>query len=311
MLQQTRVETVLRYFPRFMERFPDVRALAEAPEAEVLKCWEGLGYSRRARALQQGAKQVMAEHGGTIPGDVPTLLSISGIGDYTAGAIAAIAFGQPVPAVDGNVIRVLSRLTGLREDASTAAARQTIAARNAAMIPPERPGEMAQALMDLGATVCVPGTPDCAHCPLMPFCDAYRAGDAASLPVLPRRKPPRELLWDVCLVTDGRRVLLRCRTEAMLQGLWVFPMLEGHGTAEEVARGAGRLLRQPLPDAEPLGEATHVFTHQVWRMRLWLLRTDRLTAPEGWRAVTARELTELALPSAMRVPLGEALRLLS
>lgn len=185
MLQQTRVETVIPYYHRFMAQFPTVHALAEAPEEAVLKCWEGLGYYSRARNLQAGARQVMAAYGGELPHQVEELLKIKGIGAYTAGAIASIAYGEPAPAVDGNVLRVLSRLQDIRENVAMPSAKRQIEQSVRALIPSERPGDFNQALMDLGARICTPGTPDCASCPLQGLCQGLASGVPEELPVLP------------------------------------------------------------------------------------------------------------------------------
>ena len=227
MLQQTRVETVRSYFPRFMARFPSLAALAQAPLEDVLKCWEGLGYYRRAQNLHRGAQQVMDAYGGRLPADPAALRRITGIGPYTAGAIASIAFGIPCPAVDGNVIRVVSRVAGIREDVAVPSVARQITATAASWIPAQRAGDFNQALMDLGASHCCPGTPDCARCPLASLCNAYATGDAEELPHKSRSTPPRLLPYDVVLLRQENRMLLRQRTENLLQGLWVFPLLEG------------------------------------------------------------------------------------
>lgn len=299
MLQQTRVETVLSYYSRFLASFPTVEALADAPLADVLKHWEGLGYYRRAQNLHKGARQVVDEWGGVIPSDPDALRKISGIGDYTAGAIASIAYDRPVPAVDGNVIRVVCRLVGVRENVGVPSVKRRITQEAALLVPPQRPGDFNQALMDLGATVCTPGTPDCAACPLRGHCDAFAAGDAEALPELPRKNPPRVIDYDLLLVFSGDRVLVRQRTEAMLQGLWIFPMLEGRRAPSALPGAAKRRLGVPLSPAEALGEARHAFTHQVWQMRLFSLATTTAAAPEGWRFVTADELAALPLPTAV------------
>ena len=306
MLQQTRVETVIPYYNRFMADFPDVMALAAAPEDEVLKHWEGLGYYSRARNLHRGAKQIAAE-GGVLPADATEWREICGVGDYTAGAIASIALGQKVAAVDGNVIRVITRLTGLRENAAAPSVRREIAARSEALMPPERPGDFNQALMDLGATVCIPAAPKCENCPLASFCDAYAAGDAEDLPVLPRKNPPREIEWDLALIRQGDRILVRRREEKMLHGLWVFPMTEGHHGAKELPSSLQPLTGLKVTKVRFAGEARHVFTHQIWQMRIWRCDADPVAVPaEPWRAITREELEQLALPSAMRVPRGMA-----
>ena len=299
MLQQTRVETVLSYYERFLSRFPTVEALAAAREDEVLKLWEGLGYYRRAANLHKGARQVAAEYGGELPQDVDTLKKISGIGEYTAGAIASIAFDQRVPAVDGNVIRVVSRVRGIRENVGVPSVRRRLQQEAAALVPQARPGDFNQAMMDLGATVCVPGTPSCERCPVAALCDAYHAGDAEELPELPRRNPPREIDYDLCLIFSGNRVLMRQRTERMLQGLWVFPMLEEHHPLRQLPGLVRRRLGLTVSAPEAVGEARHVFTHQVWRMRMYWMNTMEDTAPEGWRFVTAEEMDALTLPTAV------------
>ena len=300
MLQQTRVETVLPYYDRFLSRFPTVASLAEAEEAEVLKVWQGLGYYSRARNLWKGARQVMSEYGGVLPSDPAELARISGIGAYTSGAIASIAFDRPVPAVDGNVIRVLSRVYGIREDASLPENRRRIDSLAAALVPPERPGDHNQALMDLGAGLCVPGTPDCRRCPLTGFCDAFRKGDAADLPVLPKAKPPRVIDWHLILILSGSRVLMRRRTEKLLEGLWCFPMVEVSREENSPAEWIRRKLHLVPESLSPSGSGRHVFTHQVWQMQIWFCRVQpEAEAPAGYQFVSLEELSGLPLPVAM------------
>lgn len=300
MLQQTRVETVLSYYDRFLDRFPTLASLAQASESEVLKAWEGLGYYSRARNLWKGAKQVMAEYGGVLPRDPEELRKICGIGVYTAGAIASIAYDIPVPAVDGNVIRVTSRLFGIRTDALVPETRRRIESLAAGLVPAERPGDHNQAVMDLGATVCVPGTPDCSRCPLSAFCDAFRAGDAADLPVLPKARPQKVIPFAVLLIRSGDRVLMRQRAERLLQGLWVFPMIEGEFAPDTLQAQAGKKLALTLAPLRDAGSARHVFTHQIWQMHLY--KTDAeasASAPAGYTFVPVSRLKELALPAAM------------
>ncbi len=299
MLQQTRVETVLAYFDRFIQRFPTVEALAAAPEDEVLKLWEGLGYYRRARNLHKGAQQVVAEHGGVIPRDVKELLKISGIGEYTAGAIASIAYDQAVPAVDGNVIRVVSRVKGIRENVGIPSVKRRIAQEAAALVPQSRPGDFNQAMMDLGATICVPGTPSCERCPVSALCDACCEGDAEDIPELPRKNPPRVIDYDLCLIFNGDRVLMRQRTETMLQGLWVYPMVEDHHTVKQLAPLVEKRIGVPVTDIQTAGEAKHIFTHQVWQMKLYIMHTTA-EAPAGWRFVTMEEMQQLTIPTAVK-----------
>lgn len=300
MLQQTRVETVLRYYPRFIERFPTVEALAAAPVDDVLKMWEGLGYYRRARNLHKGAQQVAAELQGVIPQDVKALKAISGIGDYTAGAIASIAYDQPVPAVDGNVIRVVCRVMGIRENVGIPSVKRQIASHAADLVDRDRPGDFNQAMMDLGATVCVPGTPSCERCPVVQLCDAYREGDAEELPELPRKNPPKVMDYDLCLILSDKRVLMRQRTEAMLQGLWVFPMAEEHHTLKQLPSLVRRRVGVPVENVRFLGEAKHIFTHQVWQMKIYAMETPAQEAPEGWRFVSLKDMDVLTIPTAVK-----------
>ena len=309
MLQQTRVETVLSYYERFLNRFPTLSSLAEAPEADVLKAWEGLGYYTRARNLWKGARQVMAEYSGVLPRSPEELRKICGIGPYTAGAIASIAYDVPVPAVDGNVIRVISRLFGIRTDALVPETHRRIESLAAELVPAERPGDHNQAVMDLGATVCVPGTPDCACCPLSCFCDAFRAGDAADLPVLPKAKPQKVIPFAVLLIRSGDRVLMCQRTERLLQGLWVFPMIEGAYAAGALHDQAEKKLSLTLSPFRDAGSARHVFTHQIWEMRLYKTGAEAsASAPAGYDFVPLGHLKELPLPAAMNAAVNILMR---
>ena len=305
MLQQTRVETVLSYYPRFLERFPTLSALASADEADVLKAWEGLGYYSRARNLWKGAKQVMEQYGGVLPRDPDKLRGICGIGPYSAGAIASIAYEIPVPAVDGNVIRVISRLFGIRSAALEKETRRRIETLAAGLVPVERPGDHNQAVMDLGATVCVPGTPDCGRCPLSAFCDAFRAGDASDLPVLPKAKPQKIIPYTVLLIRSGNRVLMRQRTETLLQGLWCFPMIEGELAPESLRLQIEKKLHLSVSVPVVSGSARHVFTHQIWQMRICETSAETsVSAPAGFTFISLDQIKELPLPVAMNAALA-------
>ena len=299
MLQQTRTETVAGYYTRFLSLLPTVNALAAAPEEAVLKAWEGLGYYSRARNLHRAAQVIAAQYGGVFPGDYEAIRALPGVGDYTAAAVSSIAFGLPYPAIDGNLTRVISRVHGIREDVGIPSVKRRIAELAMAHIDRQRPGDWNQALMDLGATVCVPGTPDCARCPLAAGCDACAEEDADLLPVRAAAKPPVPVDVGVGLVTCGDRILMQRRDAALLRGLWVFFLMEGDASRE----GMQKKLRSLGLDAAyktDLGEARHVFTHRVWNMRLYHFEASEPIPLQDFSWVDAEQLRALPLPTAMR-----------
>ena len=299
MLQQTRTETVAGYYTRFLALFPTVSALAAAPEEAVLKAWEGLGYYSRARNLHRAAQVIAAQYGGVFPGDYEAIRALPGVGDYTAAAVASIAFGLPYPAIDGNLTRVISRVHGIREDVGIPSVKRRIAELAMAHIDRERPGDWNQALMDLGATVCVPGTPDCARCPLAAGCDACAEEDADLLPVRAAAKPPVPVDVGVGLVTCGDRILMQRRDAALLRGLWVFFLMEGDASRESMQKKL-RSLGLDAAYKTDLGEARHVFTHRVWNMRLYHFEASEPIPLQDFSWVDPEQLRALPLPTAMR-----------
>lgn len=298
MLQQTRVETVVSYWTRFLSLFPTVQALAEASEQSVLKAWEGLGYYSRARNMKRCAMVVMERHGGLFPRDVKALGNLPGIGPYTAGAVASIAFGVQTPAVDGNVERVISRLCGIREDVTIPSVKRNMFNEAASLVPADRPGDFNQAMMELGARVCQP-VPRCAGCPMQPHCDAYAAGDADALPVKQKKAPPKELTRGVALVFYQGRVLLQKRQERLLQGLWCFPGFDGLALGPEVESRL-RALGISARYVACAGGARHVFTHIVWDMILLRFDAESPHCPEGWQWADGDALAKLPLPTAVK-----------
>lgn len=314
MLQQTRAETVRAYYSRFLDLFPTVEALAGAPQEQVLKAWEGLGYYSRARNLHRAAQAVVQEHGGRFPDSVEGLLKLPGVGPYTAGAIASIAFGRPAPAVDGNVYRVASRYFGVRRDIGDPAAQREIRALVQAALPQDRPGDFNQAVMDLGSALCIPLRPRCDQCPLSDSCDAYAEGDADVLPIHEKKSPPRRVEVAVCLAVWEGRVLVMPRAQRMLGGLYVFWLatdVSDAQTARETLEEAGF----PCRFVESLGEARHVFTHRVWEMHLMhfaLTGAPDAQAMErlGARMAALEDLDALPFPTAMRAALEAAQGLL-
>src|SRR5688572_4925603 len=228
MLQQTRVETVLRYYAPWMRRFPDVEALARAPEADVLHAWQGLGYYSRARRLQAAARAIVERHGGRLPSDPELLRALPGVGAYSAGAIASIAFGRREPIVDGNVVRVLTRLFGLKGDPTRGALKRRLWELSRELVPAERPGDFNQALMELGATLCTPRSPACAVCLLAEGCVARERGLTERLPELPVRAAPTAVRAAAAVVrVRGRVLVVKERSDAARwAGLWTFPHVE-------------------------------------------------------------------------------------
>lgn len=303
MLQQTRVETVIPYYERWLRRFPTLRALAEAPLDEVLKAWEGLGYYSRARNLHRAVREVAERWGGAVPAEPEAFRALPGVGRYTAGAVMSIAFGRAEPLVDGNVRRVFARWGD--EPAPGDAA---LWARAAALAPGERPGDLNQALMELGATVCTPRAPRCAECPVREFCRAYAAGTQEQRPAPKAAKAlPHETVATAVVERDGRWLLARRPADLRLGGLWEFPGTARHG-GESLAAAAERGLRAGLglevrAGAE-LARVQHTFSHL--RATYHALRCEWLAGepqPLRWDAaawVAPDELHALALPVAQQ-----------
>ena len=269
MLQQTRIEAVIPYYERFLAALPDIPSLAAVEDDVLMKLWEGLGYYSRARNLKKAAVLLCERYGGALPASAEELKKLPGIGDYTAGAIASIAFGLGESAVDGNVLRVLSRLLADGRDVLSPAVRESVTALLRESYPSgEKAALVTEGLMELGETVCVPsGEIRCEDCPLRALCRAYAAGEAGRYPVRSAPRARRSEERTVLLLRCGERVAIRRREEkGLLAGLWEFPALDGFLTEEG--------LRARFPDAlsiTPCGEARHLFTHVEWNMRGFLI----------------------------------------
>lgn len=277
MLQQTRVEAVKPYFRRFMEALPDIQALAEAEEEQLLKLWEGLGYYNRVRNLQKAAVQIERDYGGRMPEEYEELLKLSGIGSYTAGAIASIAYGKKYPAVDGNVLRVVSRVRADGRLITDGKVKASVERDLAEIMPSGRPGDFNQAMMEIGACICIPnGAPLCDKCPLTHICLAHLRGEETEFPKKEGKKPRKIQELTVLVVRDENKAAVRRRRSGgLLAGMYEFPTLEGFRTAEEVtaflAENGIRTLR-----IQPLEDAKHIFTHREWHMKGYMVRTDEL-----------------------------------
>ncbi|RAV16352.1 A/G-specific adenine glycosylase [Paenibacillus contaminans] len=336
MLQQTRVETVIPYFHRFLEKFPTVEALAEAPEEHVLKAWEGLGYYSRARNLQAAVREVHEQYGGIVPSGKEDITSLKGVGPYTAGAVLSIAYNKPEPAVDGNVMRVLSRFFVLEDDIAKPSTRVKIERLAQELIPEGEASDFNQALMELGATVCTPRSPHCLTCPVMERCGARLEGREAELPLKTKAKPPRPEARAVALVEGSGphagKLLVRQRpTDGLLARMWELPHVAlapapGAGAAAKSrAAGGGNAgspaaagahaarmaaLRAELAasdgvdvvPAEWLRDAEHTFSHIRWDMDVYRCRLNgpsdgSAALPPNYRWLHPDEMEQYAFPN--------------
>ena len=268
MLQQTRVSAVIPYFERFMAELPDAAALATVPEERLLKLWEGLGYYSRARNLQKAAKVIVSDFGGELPRTCASLKTLPGIGDYTAAAIASINFGEPVAAVDGNLLRVTARVSGCADDIMDARVRNQFTAHLNDAIDLARPGAYNQAMMDLGATVCLPnGAPKCEICPARMMCEAYKNGLTEILPVRAKKKARKIEERTVLLLFQNGKAALRKRADTgLLASLWEFPSVLGNLDEAGVSLALAQM-GLSAQTVEPTGSAKHIFTHIEWDMK--------------------------------------------
>ena len=297
MLQQTRVAAVLDYYRRFLDAVPTVADLAVLPEDTLMKLWQGLGYYSRARNLQKAARQIMENFGGVFPNTYDEIRSLAGVGDYTAGAVASIAFGLPVPAVDGNVLRVVTRITGDPGDITAPAVKRRITEALRQIIPTEAPGQFNQAMMELGATVCLPnGAPLCERCPGAEFCRARLENRIDQLPVKPPKKARRVEQRQVYLIFSDHGIALRRRpSRGLLAGLWEYPN-EPAGETSILD-----LLGPDSEELEPAGQGRHIFTHIEWRMQAWIARIPAEALPESWVWADRQALAlDYAVPNAFQ-----------
>ena len=302
MLQQTRVEAVKPYYERFLKEFPTVEALAEADEDKLLKLWEGLGYYNRVRNMQKAAQQIMIDYQGRFPDTYEEIRSLKGIGNYTAGAISAFAYGIPKPAVDGNVLRVVSRLVGSREDIGKQSVRKKVEEALERVIPADAASDFNQGLIELGAIVCVPnGEAKCERCPVAGLCEARRQGNIAKIPVKSKSKARRVEQRTVFLFWDGKRLAIRKRpSRGLLAGLYEFPSESGNMSLAEAADYSKKIGLAPVRIKE-LGEAKHVFSHVEWHMNGYEILVDELekTNKKGYLFIRPKEIEEAyPIPSA-------------
>ena len=301
MLQQTRIEAVIPYYTRFLEELPDVASLASADDDKLMKLWEGLGYYSRARNLKKAATEIMERHGGTLPESVEELRKLSGIGDYTAGAIASISFGKPEPAVDGNVLRVIMRCLGKTDDIALQATKKETAAALRAIYPDgDDAKNLTQAIMELGESVCIPnGEPKCSLCPLAELCKAKKDRLTDTLPVKSPKKPRKREQKTVFLLTcRGKYAVCKRPAAGLLAKLWEFPNVTGCLTEEEALAYLQSRGLSPI-SITPAGDAVHIFTHIEWHMTGYAAECAVPAEDLVWEST--EEISErYAIPSAFR-----------
>ncbi|QSX09642.1 A/G-specific adenine glycosylase [Alkalibacter rhizosphaerae] len=301
MLQQTKVDTVIPYFKRFMDELPDVDSLASVDQDRLFKLWEGLGYYTRCKNLKKAAQIVMQRYGGELPDDYASLLSLPGIGPYTAGAVASISFGLPTPAIDGNVLRVISRRYGIKENIGKIAVKRKIESLVLDMMPKNEPGTFNQSLMELGAQVCIPnGKPLCQACPWESSCISYKNGWIDEIPYKDKKKPRRTEAKTILVVVSNNLVAIQQRIEGgLLSGMWEFPNTEGKMEDGQVQEWGGKNSLHTV-SVVPMGEAKHLFSHVEWHMIGYLVEVNDPVHVPGWQWATLEDLEHrFALPSAL------------
>ena len=302
MLQQTRVEAVKGYYDRFLKALPTVKDLAEAQEDKLLKLWEGLGYYNRVRNMQKAAQQIMVDYHGIFPDTYEEILKLKGIGNYTAGAISAFAYGIPKPAVDGNVLRVISRIIGSYEDIMKQSVRKKIETALEGIIPENAASDFNQGLIELGAIVCVPnGEPKCEECPVKEMCVAHKEDLTAEIPVKKKAKARKIEDRTVLIFKDDDKIAIRKRpAKGLLAGLYEFPNLDGHLSMDEVTEYSKNIGLMPVR-VQKLPEAKHIFSHIEWHITGYEVIVDELekTNEKGFLFIHPEQIKkEYSIPSA-------------
>ncbi len=277
MLQQTRVDTVIPYYERFMEWFPTIEDFAEADEEKILKAWEGLGYYSRVRNLHTAVKEVKESYGGVVPNTPEEISRLKGVGPYTAGAILSIAYGLPEPAVDGNVMRVLSRILEIYDDIAKPATRKIFEQAVRELIDHDHTSEFNQALMELGALICTPTKPSCLLCPVREHCQAFERGLQQELPVKTKAKKTRTVHLSAVVVQDesGRMVIQKRPSSGLLAGLWEFPNYEVSGI-DELKQVVAKENHLVMEDIRPIGQINHVFSHLIWDITAYAAKVENI-----------------------------------
>ncbi|WHY78787.1 A/G-specific adenine glycosylase [Neobacillus sp. WH10] len=303
MLQQTRVDTVIPYFNRFIDWFPTINDLAEADEDKVLKAWEGLGYYSRVRNLQSAVKEVKEKYNGEVPNSPKEIGELKGVGPYTAGAILSIAYGIPEPAVDGNVMRVLSRILSIWEDIAKPSSRKVFEKAVRELISHEDPSSFNQALMELGALICTPTSPSCLLCPVRDHCHAFFEGVQHELPIKTKKTKSREVQLAAVILTDktGKIVIHKRPANGLLANLWEFPNIELHhpmqNDREQVVPLFKETLNLEINLDQIIGQIDHVFSHLVWNINVYTgIINAKFQETDEWKLVSIEEMKAYAFP---------------
>lgn len=300
MLQQTKVDTVMPYFNRFMEWFPTMKDFADAPEERILKAWEGLGYYSRVRNLQAAMKTVVYEMNGIVPNDLEGILALKGVGPYTAGAVLSIAYEKAEPAVDGNVMRVISRVLEIDEDIMKQKTRKTFEKALYTLIDPDKPGEFNQGLMEIGALVCTPKKPMCLICPLQSFCEAHQKGEEEKYPVKIKKTKVKKVFLSSVIVKQGEeQFIIEQRPDTgLLANLWQFPTVTKTDNQEALKLAFLQEYGIELQlEPEPITHVKHIFSHLVWEVDVFVAQAI-ITQPSDLKikTVTKAEMEHLAFP---------------
>lgn len=304
MLQQTRVDTVIPYFERFISKFPSIEALANADESDVLKAWEGLGYYSRARNLQSAVQEVAETYNGVVPNNPKEIATLKGVGPYTAGAILSIAYNIPEPAVDGNVMRVLSRIIGIWEDIAKPSSRKTFEEITRRLISQEDPSSFNQGMMELGAIICTPKSPSCLLCPVQDHCRAFKEGSQEELPIKSKKKAPRPVPIAVVALQDSEgKYLIRKRPEkGLLASLWEFPnveLTEGGLKEEQLKKHIKEAYNCNVDIEEEMTAFDHIFSHLKWQLTVYKGTIQGTVKKEtNVQLVDKSELKKFAFPVA-------------
>jgi A/G-specific adenine glycosylase len=303
MLQQTRVDTVIPYFNRFIEWFPTIEDLANANEDKVLKAWEGLGYYSRVRNLHSAVQEVNAKYEGKVPDTPKEISNLKGVGPYTAGAILSIAYGIPEPAVDGNVMRVLSRILSIWEDIAKPSTRKVFENAVRQVISHDEPSAFNQALMELGALICTPTSPSCLLCPVRDHCQGFHEGVESELPIKTKKNSQKSVELAAIIVKDENgKILIHKRPEkGLLANLWEFPNIEIHQPTVMERAQIADLFRESfdmnIKLEKSIGQIEHIFSHLVWNIRVYIgtISSD-FTENNEWKFISLNEMEEYAFP---------------